>query len=109
MKVKGKVKSLSRFQLFVTPWTVAYQAPPPMARVLEWGAIAFYVLAVVNSAAANTGVRVSVSTMVSSGYIPSSGIAASSEKAMAPHSSTLAWPGESHGRRSLVGCSPWGR
>ena len=25
---------------------------------------------------------------------------------MAPHSSTLA--GKSHGRRSLVGCSPWG-
>ena len=50
------------------------------------------------------------------------------EKAMAAHSSVLAWripgtgkpgcclwgctafsPGESHGRRSLVGCSPWGR
>ena len=31
----------------------------------------------------------------------------SSEKAMAPYSSTLAW--KSHGRRSLVGCSPWGR
>ena len=29
-----------------------------------------------------------------------------SEKAMAPHSSTLA--GKSHGQRSLVGCSPWG-
>ena len=29
------------------------------------------------------------------------------EKAMAPHSSTLA--GKSHGWRSLVGCSPWGR
>ena len=29
------------------------------------------------------------------------------EKAMAAHSSTLA--GESHGRRSLVGCSPWRR
>ena len=28
-----------------------------------------------------------------------------SEKAMAPHSSTL--PGKSHGWRSLVGCSPW--
>ena len=28
-------------------------------------------------------------------------------KAMAPHSSTLAW--EIHGQRSLVGCSPWGR
>ena len=26
---------------------------------------------------------------------------------MAPHSSTL--PGKSHGQRSLVGCSPWGR
>ena len=25
-----KVKSLSRVQLFATPWTVAYQAPPPM-------------------------------------------------------------------------------
>ena len=29
------------------------------------------------------------------------------EKAMAPHSSIL--PGKSHGRRSLVGCGPWGR
>ena len=29
------------------------------------------------------------------------------EKAMAPHSVLL--PGESHGRRSLVGCSPSGR
>ena len=29
------------------------------------------------------------------------------EKAMATHSSTL--PGKSHGQRSLVGCSPWGR
>ena len=30
-----------------------------------------------------------------------------SEKAMAPHSSTLAW--KIRGRRSLVDCSPWGR
>ena len=30
-----------------------------------------------------------------------------SEKAMAPHSSALAW--KTHGRRSLVGYSPWGR
>ena len=28
--VKGKVKSFSRVPLFVTPWTVAYQAPPSM-------------------------------------------------------------------------------
>ena len=29
-KWKVKVKSLSRVQLFVTPWTAAYQAPPYM-------------------------------------------------------------------------------
>ena len=27
---KWKVKSLSRIQLLATPWTAAYQAPPPM-------------------------------------------------------------------------------
>ena len=30
-KVKREVKSLSRVQLFVTPWTAAHQAPPSMA------------------------------------------------------------------------------
>ena len=30
LKVKVKVKLLSRVRLFVTPWTVAYQAPPAM-------------------------------------------------------------------------------
>ena len=29
-RVKVKVKSLSPVQLFVTPWTVAYQTPPSM-------------------------------------------------------------------------------
>ena len=29
-KVKVKVKSLSRVQLFATPWTVTHQAPPSM-------------------------------------------------------------------------------
>src|SRR5574341_901237 len=28
--MKGKVKSLSRVRLLVTPWTAAYQAPPSM-------------------------------------------------------------------------------
>ena len=42
MKVKMKVKSLSRVWLFVTPWTAAYQAPPSMGFPRqEWGAIAF--------------------------------------------------------------------
>ena len=29
-------QSLSRVQLFATPWTVARQAPLSMARILEW-------------------------------------------------------------------------
>ena len=33
-------------------------------------------------------------------------LASTMEKEMAPHSSSLAW--KIHGRRSLVGCSPWG-
>ena len=45
VKVEVKVKSLSRVRLLVTPWTAAYQAPPPngtfQARVLEWVAISF--------------------------------------------------------------------
>ena len=47
-KVKVKVKSLSRVQLFATPWTVAYQALRSLsvhgifqARALEWVAISF--------------------------------------------------------------------
>ena len=30
IKVKVKVKSLSRVRLLATPWTAAYQAPPSM-------------------------------------------------------------------------------
>ena len=40
------MKSFSRVPLFVTPWTVAYQAPQTVhgvfqARILEWVAISF--------------------------------------------------------------------
>ena len=37
----------------------------------------FHVLAIVNSAAVNNGIRVLLSTLVSSGYMPRSGIAGS--------------------------------
>ena len=43
-KWKVKEKSLSRVQLFETPWTAAYQVPPSMGfsrQEHEWGAIAF--------------------------------------------------------------------
>ena len=44
-KWKVKVKSLSHVWLFPTPWTAAYQAPPPMgfSRQEYWSAIAFSV------------------------------------------------------------------
>ena len=42
-KVKVKVKSLSRVRLFVTPWTVACQAPPSMgfSRQEYWSGLPF--------------------------------------------------------------------
>ena len=43
MKIKVKVKSLSRVRLFATPWTVAYQAPPSMgfSRQECWSGLPF--------------------------------------------------------------------
>ena len=54
----------------------------------------FHVPATVNNAAMNIGIHVSFSVLASLEYMPRSGIAGSygvTEKAMAPHSSTLAW------------------
>ena len=41
--MKVKVKSLSRVQLFVTQWTVAHRAPPPMgfSRQEYWSGLPF--------------------------------------------------------------------
>ena len=41
--LKVKVKSLSGVRLFVTPWTVAYQAPPSMgfSRQEYWSGLPF--------------------------------------------------------------------
>ena len=38
-----KIRSLSRVQLFVTPWTVAYQDPPSMgfSRQEYWSGVSF--------------------------------------------------------------------
>ena len=50
-----------------------------------------------------------IERLFSSSLLSAIGVVSSAypEKAMAPHSSTLAW--KIHGQRSLVGCSPWGR
>ena len=41
MACMSKVKSLSRVRLFVTPWTIAHQAPPSMefSREEYWGGL----------------------------------------------------------------------
>ena len=60
----------------------------------------FHVLAVVNSAAMNTGVHVSFRIIVLSGYMP---------WRRQWHPTPVLLPGKAHGWRSLVGYSPWGR
>ena len=60
----------------------------------------FHVLAIVNSASFNIEVDGSFSIMVSSGYI---------YQRRQWHPTPVLLPGKSHGWRSLVGCSPWGR
>ena len=71
----------------------------------------FHVLAIVNSAAMKIGVHVSLSILVSLVCMPSSGIAGSygSSRRRQWHPTPVLLPGKSHGQRSLVGCSPWGR
>ena len=60
-----------------------HQAPPCLgfSRQEHWSGLPFpsplYALAIVNSAAVNNGVHVSLSILVSSGYMPRSGIAGS--------------------------------
>ena len=51
MKVKVKVKSLSRVWLFVTPWTAAYQAPPSMgfSRQEYWSGVPLPSLSVIST------------------------------------------------------------
>ena len=75
----SEVKSLSRVRLFATPWTVAYQAPQSM----EFSRQEYW----------------SGLPFPSPGDLPNPEIEPTS----------VFWPGEFHGRRSLVGYSPRGR
>ena len=83
-------------RFFATPWTVACQAPLSMgfSRQEYWSGLPF----------------------PSSGDLPDPGIKPVTLTSLALvgrrrqwHPTPVLLPGKSHGRRSLVGCSPWGR
>ena len=85
-----EMKSLSRVRLFATPWTLAYQASLSMgfSRQEYWSGCHFLLQGIILTQEWNPGL---------------------------PHCWRRKWqptpvllPGESHGQRSLVGCSPWG-
>ena len=114
--VKVKVKSLSRVRLLATPRTAAHQVPPSMgfSRQENWSGVPL-------PSPITTNLERCIQRMVSS---PTKQIG-KTLKPQKPHHSVLAlvaeairrrqWqptpvllPRKSHGRRSLVGCSPWG-
>ena len=100
-----KVKSLSRVQLFATPWTVAYQVPLSMGfprqsstPVLEWVAIAF--------SSRGYTYTYSCTTYLDKFHLLMCTLPVRRRQW---HPTPVLLPGKFHGRRSLVGCSPWGR
>ena len=60
----------------------------------------FHVLAIVNSTAMNTGIHVSLSVLVSSGYRP--------DRPVVYKNTPVFLLGNLHRQGSLVGYSPWG-
>ena len=100
-----KVKSLSHVQPFTTPWTAAYQAPPPMgfSRQGYWSRVPLPspTMEYYSAIKKNTFESVLMRWMKLEPVIQSevsqkerhqySILTHIVEKAMAPHSSTLAW------------------
>ena len=117
-KWRVKVKSLSRVWLLATPWTAAYQAPPVhgifQARVLKWFSrysIAFRVC-VAHSPKTWPLSLLWVKCILFPEELTSKFLEnrcpSSKYWRRQWHPTPVLLPGKSHGRRSLVGCSPWG-
>ena len=92
-----KVKSLSRVRLFATPWTKAHQAPPSMgfSRQEYWSGVPLPSPTVCIGLSKYTVSLTQLKKTISmeSLFLPST---------------PVLLPRKSHGRRRLVGCSPWG-
>ena len=90
-----KVKSFSRVQLFVIPWTAAYQAPPSMgfSRQEYWSGVPL------------PSPYVCINMLIDHLLFIHCQLSSLRRRQWHPTPGLL--PGKSHGRRSLVGCSPW--
>ena len=73
----------------------------------------FHILATLNNTSVNIGVHICfwISVFIFFGYMLRGGItwSYSSFQRRQWHPTPVLLPGKSHGQRSLVGCSPWGR
>ena len=108
------MRSLSRVRLFVTPWTVAYSTPPSMGFSMQeyWNGLPF------PSAEdlPNPGIKPRSPTLQADS-LPSKppGVPGVFCVCMCVyrrrhwHPTPALLPGKSHGWRSPVGCSSWGR
>ena len=78
-------------RLFATPWTAAYQAPPSMgfSRQEDWSGVPLPF----------QSIRSSLLNLFRLAH----------HLDCQWHPTPVLLPGKSHGRMSLVGCSPWGR
>ena len=123
------MKSLSRIQLFVTPWTVACQDPPSIgfSRSEYRSALPFPSPGDLPNPEIEPGSPVlQADSLLSEPPRKSNSIVPSYFQKFNTHDFILShrypftppmqWhptpvllPRKSHGRRSLVGCSPWGR
>ena len=93
-----KWKSLNRFWLFATPWSTVHGIF--QARILEWVAFPFA------RGSSQPRDRTQVSH-IAGGFFTS--WATRETLVFQWHPTAVLLPGKSHGRRSLVGCSPWDR
>ena len=100
------MKSLSQVRLLATPWTAAFQAPPSarFSRQEYWSGVPL---------PAPIYIHVSPLFLIS---FPFKSPQSTEWRCYTVglwrrqwHPTPVLLPGKSHGRRSLVGCSPWGR
>ena len=117
MKVKSE-SEVTRVRLLATPWTAAYQAPPSMGLSKQeyWSGVPLPSLILFCYSEIMISKRCQMSTkqliLLETSNDSHAGGSGSIRKIpwmRKWHPTPVLLPGKSHGQRSLVGCSPWGR